>query len=106
MARKLDMKQVEENLRERKKSGGRKQFLAELQQLQVAVNVMCGGGFLGSFAAEQPGEGFYIDSRVGRLPYKVKEIYQAVAVLALYQKVAGLKKMPTNYRDFHNCGTF
>jgi len=67
---------------------------------------MCGGGFLGHFAAEQPSV-FYIDSRVGRLPYSRRAIEQAVAVLVELAKKAGLDpchmpKMPA----FHNCGTY
>jgi len=38
-----------------------------IPSMQVAVYVMCGGGFLGRFAAEKPMD-FYIDDRVGCLP--------------------------------------
>jgi hypothetical protein len=73
---------------------------------QVAVYVMCGGGFLGQFAARQPAD-FYIDSRVGRLPFGRREIGQAVAVLATIAEAKGLDPhhlppMP----DFHACGIF
>ena len=47
---------------------------------QVMIYVMCGGGMLGSFAMRQPAD-FYIDSRVGRLPYPQAEIYKAIEVL-------------------------
>jgi hypothetical protein len=52
----------------------------DLETLQIEVYVMCGGGMLGHFAMTQPAD-FYIDSRVGRLPYKKKDIYQAVEML-------------------------
>ena len=55
---------------------------------QVAVYVMCGGGFLGSFAAEQPAD-FYIDDRVGRLPYGRTDIYRAVETLSKIAKARG-----------------
>lgn len=71
---------------------------------QVALYVMAGGGFLGRFAAEQPAD-FYIDDRVGRLPYSRDEITQATATLATIAEAHGLNphdlpKMPT----FHNFG--
>jgi len=73
---------------------------------QAAVYTMCGGGFLGTFAAEQP-ESFYIDDRVGRLPYGKKAIYQAVDTLITIAKKSGLdpKRLPQMPR-FHNCGVF
>jgi len=52
----------------------------DLKALQIEVFVMCGGGFLGDFAMRQPAD-FYIDQRVGKLPYPKKQIYQAVEVL-------------------------
>lgn len=74
--------------------------------MQVAVYVMCGGGFLGRFAAERPVD-FYIDDRVGGLPYKREEIYQAVLTLKNLAVANGLNPnhlpaMP----DFHNMGIF
>ena len=51
--------------------------IEKLRMMQVRVYTMCGGGFLGNFVATQPGD-FYIDDRVGKLPYKKKEIYLAV----------------------------
>jgi len=74
--------------------------------LQVAVYVMCGGGLLGHFAAEQPAD-FYIDDRVGRLPYPRKEIYQAVSVLKTLAEAHCLDphKMP-ELPSFHACGIF
>ena len=52
----------------------------ELRALQAQVYTMCGGGLLGQFAAERPAD-FYIDVRVGRLPYPKHKIYRAVEVL-------------------------
>ena len=78
----------------------------DIGTLQVAVYVMCGGGFLGRFAAEQPAD-FYIDDRCGRLPYRRKEVMQAVGVLAACAQDRGLDPhhlpaMP----DFHACGVW
>ena len=77
-----------------------------VKTLQIAVYVMCGGGFLGKSASEQPAD-FYIDSRVGKLPYGKREIIQAVETLTTLSKAAGfdphnLPPMPS----FHNCGIF
>jgi hypothetical protein len=74
--------------------------------MQTAVFVMCGGGFLGRFAAEQP-EQFYIDMRVSKLPFPKKEIIQAVKTLATIATANGLdsKKMPP-MPQFHNMGIF
>lgn len=72
--------------------------------MQVAVYMMCGGGFLGKMAAEQPAD-FYIDSRCGKLPYGRREIMQAVQVLAIAAGANGLDPhhMPEMPR-FHNMG--
>lgn len=74
--------------------------------MQVAVYVMCGGGFLGRMAAEQPAD-FYIDTRCGKLPYKAREIEQAVQVLVIAAGAHGLDphEMPPMTR-FHNMGVF
>ena len=73
---------------------------------QVAVFVMCGGGFLGKMAAEQPAD-FYIDDRVSGLPFSKKKIYQAVETLTTLAKENKLNPhdMPQMSR-FHNCGIF
>jgi hypothetical protein len=65
------------------------QAQAEVPFLQVAVYVMCGGGFLGQMAAEQPAN-FYIDDRAARLPYSEQEIKAAVSVLTAMASRAGL----------------
>jgi hypothetical protein len=74
--------------------------------MQTAIYAMCGGGFLGRFAAEQPGN-FYIDTRVGKLPYSKKEIHQAVETLKTIAESNGLdpKHLPEIPR-FHNMGIF
>ena len=74
--------------------------------MQVSVFVMCGGGFLGRLAAEQPAD-FYIDSRCGKLPYGRREIMQAVKVLTTAAQAFGLDphnmpRMPL----LHNLGVF
>jgi len=96
---KLDLEQVAESDNYYRDS-------RDIGTLQTVVKIMCGGGYLGNFAAEQPAD-FYIDDRVGRLPYRRKEITQAVAVLVTTAKARGLD--PHNLPsppDFHNCGIF
>ena len=75
-----------------------------IRALQVAIYVACGGGLLGRLAAEQPAD-FYVDDRVGHLPYVKKEIMQAVSVLAALAGKVGFNphNMP-KMADFHNCG--
>jgi len=77
-----------------------------IPSMQVAVYVMCGGGFLGRFAAEQPMD-FYIDDRVGGLPYSREEIYQAVETLKTIAIANGMdpRRLPPVPR-FHNMGIF
>ena len=74
--------------------------------MQTAVYVMCGGGFLGRFAAEQPSD-FYIDDRVGKLPYSRKQIMQAVETLVTIARANGIdpKRLPA-MPNFHNMGIF
>lgn len=74
--------------------------------MQVTVYVMCGGGFLGRFAAEQPMD-FYIDDRVGCLPYSREEIYQAVETLKTIAAANGIDphRLPA-MPSFHNMGIF
>jgi len=78
----------------------------EIGALQVAIYVACGGGCIGRFGAEQPAD-FYIDDRVGRLPYRRKEIMQAVKVLETLAACNGYNphKMPS-MPHFHACGIF
>jgi hypothetical protein len=75
----------------------------EMVRLQNAVYIMCGGGRLGRFAAEQPLD-FYIDPRVCKLPYGRKDITKAVDVLKIYVAILGKDAIKSDYADFHNCG--
>ena len=98
---KLDNQQVLNTFKE----GGN--FGADsIPAMQVAVYVMCGGGFLGRMAAEQPAD-FYIDERCTKLPYGKREIIQAVQVLVIAAGAHGLNphEMPAMPR-FHNMGIF
>ena len=83
-----------------------KDYKDRIPFLQVAVYVMCGTGFLGRFAAEQPGD-FYIDDRVGKRPYPKREIYQAVRCLSILAEENGLNphKMP-KIPGLLGCGVF
>lgn len=76
----------------------------DIGPLQVAVYVMVGGGMLGRSAAEQPAD-FYIDGRVGSLPYPKGDIKQAVAVLVAQAEAMGLdpRHLP-EVPAFHACG--
>lgn len=94
---KLDMESVKESV---------KYYGYNVANQQILVFAMCGGGMLGRFATEQPAD-FYIDDRVGKLPYPKREIIQAVRVLVAIAEVEGLDphKLPTMPR-IHNSGIF
>lgn len=98
---KLDMDAVEQNIMGRLEEYGEEKFRAEMTSLQVAVFVMCGGGWIGRSASEQP-NGFYIDTRAGKRPYPKRDCLQAVEVLALYAKALNLDKLP-EIPSFHRC---
>lgn len=98
---KLNFSEVEKVF-EGLKSKSLEEQTSYLQAQQMFVYTMCGGGFLGGTAAEQPDQ-FHIDSRVGRLPYNKKEILQAVKVLSLLAKVLGYKTLP-RLPFFHSSG--
>jgi hypothetical protein len=81
---------------------------------QVALYVMVGGGMIGRSYVEQP-QGAYVDARVGKRPYSMKEIAQAQRLLIIMAEVAGfdpqgfgsegkpnLPSMP----NFHGAGVF
>ena len=55
---------------------------------QVAVYVMCGGGHLGRWAAENPAA-FYMNDSVRRLPYSRDEVRRSVATLARIAQAHG-----------------
>jgi hypothetical protein len=97
--------EIGENIRQRIANKGRDAVVAEMEQLQVAVYVMCNGGFLGRSASEQP-ESFYVDDRVKKLPYSRRQIVNAVRVLHVYQMELGFETMPRAKIDFHNCGVW
>jgi hypothetical protein len=84
----------------------REKFLSQVEAFQVAVYTMIGGGGLGSLAVRNPAN-FYIDGRIGRLPYPRREILQAIEVLKIMAEVAGLnpKAMP-RMPCFHHAGIF
>jgi len=109
----LNMETVQESMAASLSSNGRIALLDCCRQLQLTVYVMCGGGMVGKFAAEQPAD-FYIDDRAATV-YPIETIYQSVKVLVLYAKTLGLD--PHNLRpslelnmnsfmEHHNCGVF
>lgn len=73
--------------------------------MQGAIFAMCGGGLLGRSAVEQPAD-FYIDDRVGKLPYPKKAIVQAVKTLVTVATLNGLNPHNMKMAEFHNCGIF
>lgn len=86
---KLDLDAIREHARVYHNDTGSCYHADMIPFLQVQVFVMCGMGWIGKTAAEQPAD-FYIDSRVGRLPYGKGEIYQAVEVLKIIAEENGL----------------
>jgi hypothetical protein len=112
--RTLDLPSVKEGLTEQLKlADGRLALLDRCRQLQLSVYVMCGGGFLGRFAAEQPAD-FYIDDRAATA-FPSEVIYQAVKVLEVYANVLELDPhnlQPSkelnlhSFMNHHNCGIF
>lgn len=85
-------------------------FRQKIGHQQIALYVMVGGGMIGRSFAEQP-KGAYVDSRVGKRPYSMKEIDQARKILVIMAEVAGydpngfnngLPSMP----NFHGAGVF
>lgn len=79
--------------------------LETIPAMQVAVYVMCGGGLLGRFASQQPAD-FYIDDRVGQLPYAKPKILEAVQVLAAIAQVDGLNPHELQPITLHNLRVF
>lgn len=63
--------------------------LDTIKALQAAAYTMCGGGFVGQLAVLHP-RAFYVDARVGKLPYPVKQISKVVETLCVYATVHGL----------------
>ena len=80
--------------------------IEHVRRLQIVVFLMCGGGLLGHLATTQPAD-FYIDARAGKLPYKKREIEQAVSVLTGFAEKQGLNPHELTFdAHFHNCGIF
>lgn len=98
----LCTKTVGECIKARLECKGREAVLQEMKQLQAAVYVMVGGGLIGNSAATQPA-GFYVDGRVSKRPYSLRNIEKAVKTLHIYQDVLGITDMPRDYFDCHNC---
>jgi len=55
---------------------------------QIAVYVICGGGHLGRWAAENPAA-FRMDDSVTRLPYSRDEVSRSVATLSRIAQAHG-----------------
>lgn len=102
----INLKIVEEKLREDLALCGEEAIVQELKNLQIAIYVMCGGGLLGKLAVEDPWN-FYLDDRTAKLPYKRAEILQSIEVLKVYAKVLeeDINTMPP-VSQFHSCGIF
>lgn len=101
--KKLDMEAVAESIRWRMKDKASK---FDIGAMQVAMFVMCGGGRVGQLFAETP-KSAAIDPRRGKLPFKVKEIYQFRDVLVQMAVEYGLD--PNNLPRmpyFHAAGVF
>lgn len=78
---------------------------AGIARLQTAVYAMVGGGMLGAFAMRCPVK-FYIDDRVGRLPYSRAAIRQAVRILVRAAEQAGMNPADLEYPNMPNLGVF
>ena len=78
-----------------------------MRAAETAIFRMCGGGLLGASAVDQPSS-FYIDSRVGRLPYGRRAIEQAVGILARAREIAGIPEPyeKGGYKNLVNLGIF
>jgi len=99
---KLDMTQVKECF----SSLSKEDQFSQIQSLQIALYVMCGGGLIGRLFAEQPLDA-YIDDRAGKLPYTRKQIYAARDCLIALAKTAGFNPVDLpRIPHFHHCGVF
>lgn len=85
---------------------GRDEVFKQMQQLQAALYIMCGGGFLGRSLAESPADN-YVDDRCS-IPFSRKAVYNVMQVLTIYAGVLKLDptKLPGGYFDCHNCGVW
>ena len=84
---------------------GNKPTIKELEHLQVMVYTMIGGGMLGQFAMTQP-ESFYIDLRVGRLPYSKKDIYNVIEMMKASCDYLGKNPNDLPAPSFSGCWVF
>lgn len=102
--KKLNLDRVRDYFDDEVKSSPQK-AIERFNNTRMFVYVMCGGGLIGNFAVTDPWS-FYIDDRVGRLPYSRKAIYQSVEVIKIMAELLGYKSGSMPYLDlnFHNCG--
>ena len=76
-----------------------------LEFLQVMIYVMVGGGMLGRLAMCQPAD-FYIDLRVGRLPYSQKDISNVVEMIKAVADYLTKDPHKLPEPDFYGCWVF
>ena len=98
----IDREAVRKCIDRRLADRGRDKVFGEMRQLQVAVYVMCSGGFTGRAAACQPGD-FTLDDR-GRRPYSATKIQKGIDVLAVYAEALGID--PNRLPDYHDGQSF
>ena len=66
-----------------------KEMPLELQVMQVAIYVMCGGGFTGGAAVRAPVQ-FYVDTRAsGTFPYSDADLMSAVTAYEIRARELG-----------------
>lgn len=83
----------------------KKPTIKQLEFLQVMLYVMVGGGMLGNFAMRQPAD-FYIDLRVGRLPYSKSDIFRAIETLKAMADFLKLDASHLPELDFYGAWVF
>lgn len=77
----------------------------DIPTIQIMLYVMCGGGMLGKFAITNPAN-FYIDTRVGKLPYKKKDIIQTVHILSAIAEFFGANPCRLPEPNIPSCWIF
>lgn len=105
----LDLEQARTCIERKLADNGRESVEREMRQLQTAVYVMAGGGFVGSSLATQPKNG-YVDGRCSKRPYAIGKIKNVLAVLCIYAELLGYdpnsieQEAPgKTHMDCHNC---
>lgn len=83
----------------------KKPTITQLEYLQVMIYSMVGGGLLGRSAICQPAD-FYIDLRVGRLPYSRQDIFRAIETLKALADFLGLNPHHLPEPDFMGAWVF